>query len=149
MLTAVSLKRLMGELKQMEREPPALVELTSYDNVNVWTMSMEGAKATLYAGERFSLRFRFPDSYPFEAPEVMFVGAAPVHPHIYSNGHICLSILYNQWSPALTVEAICLSILSMLSSCDKKEPPVGDARYVLTAAQSPKDTIWRFDDDSV
>ena len=36
-----------------------------------------------------------------------FIPPAPVHPHIYSNGHICLDILYDSsnggWSPALTI----------------------------------------------
>ncbi|KAJ2776623.1 hypothetical protein H4R18_005577 [Coemansia javaensis] len=145
MASAVIAKRLMGELRRMEQEPPAFVTLAACSDLDTWFVDIDGAEKTLYAGERFSLRFRFPATYPFEAPEVVFVGKAPVHPHIYSNGHICLSILYTQWSPALTVETICLSILSMLSSCERKEPPAGDKRYVLTAAASPKDTVWQFD----
>jgi ubiquitin-protein ligase len=32
---------------------------------------------------------------PIESPEVLFIGHVPVHEHIYSNGFICLSILYD------------------------------------------------------
>ncbi|KAJ2077991.1 hypothetical protein H4R24_004785 [Coemansia sp. RSA 988] len=149
MLNTVNTKRLMGELKRMEKEPPAYVQLSGYERLDSWVLTIKGADKTLYAGETFYLRFSFPDNYPFESPEVVFVGNVPVHPHIYSNGHICLSILYNQWSPALTVESVCLSILSMLSSCEYKERPFGDSKYVLTASTSPKDTVWRFDDDSI
>ncbi len=41
------------------------------------------------------LKFIFEDNYPIEAPEVTFVGKMPDHEHIYSNGFICMSILYD------------------------------------------------------
>lgn len=32
--------------------------------------------------------------------QVTFTGEnIPVHPHVYSNGHICLSILSDDWTP--------------------------------------------------
>eukprot|EP00744_Colponema_vietnamica_P006990 GILI01010095.1.p1 GENE.GILI01010095.1~~GILI01010095.1.p1 ORF type:complete len:156 (+),score=15.47 GILI01010095.1:96-563(+) len=119
-------------------------------NMLRWTITVAGANDTLYAGEVFKLRFTFSDQYPIEAPEVIFLHPVPVHPHIYSNGHICLSILYDAWSPALTVHSCVLSLLSMLSSCTEKIPPDGDAAYVSRAiGRSPKDTRWVFHDDGV
>ncbi len=46
-------------------------------------------------GKLNRLRFVFNDNYPIEAPEVVFVGKVPDHRHIYSNGFICMSVLYD------------------------------------------------------
>ncbi|KAJ2549501.1 ubiquitin-conjugating enzyme E2 W [Coemansia sp. RSA 1933] len=142
-----STKRLMRELHQMTTSSHGShIQIVCCEQMDLWNVDIVGAEGTLYAGEVFTLRFRFPTEYPLVSPEVVFVGEnVPVHPHVYSNGHICLSILYQQWSPALTVEAVCLSILSMLSSCTQKERPEGDAVYVRRAKQSsPKKTPWIF-----
>merc|ERR1712046_513001 len=104
-----------------------------------WKIRVRGAPGTLYDGECFTLRFGFPQRYPLESPEVVFVGTAPVHPHIYSNGHICLSILYDHRSPALTVHSVCVSIISMLSSCTEKIKPRDNDTYVtMVGSRSPK-----------
>ena len=47
------------------------LELTVVDEPNnIWHVSFYGVKDTLYAGERFTLQFKFDDKYPFEAAEV-------------------------------------------------------------------------------
>ncbi|EKX32575.1 ubiquitin-conjugating enzyme E2 [Guillardia theta CCMP2712] len=113
-----------------------------------WVVKIRGAEGTFYHGEVFRLQFVFPPEYPIEAPEVVFLHPAPIHPHIYSNGHICLSILYDGgWSPALKVESVCLSILSMLSSAEAKRPPEDNDNYVRTCSSSPKKTRWVFHDN--
>ncbi|XP_008472807.2 ubiquitin-conjugating enzyme E2 W, partial [Diaphorina citri] len=117
-------RRLQKELMSLMKEPPPGMEVDSdkaEQNLNLWTIHMKGAEGTLYDGEEFQLQFKFGPKYPFDSPEVTFVGNnIPVHPHVYSNGHICLSILTDDWSPALSVQSVCLSIVSMLSSCKEK-----------------------------
>ena len=45
---------------------------------------MDTVPNTLYAGETFSLCFKFGPKYPFDSPEVVFQGDnIPVHPHVY------------------------------------------------------------------
>ncbi|KAJ6663974.1 hypothetical protein lerEdw1_008928 [Lerista edwardsae] len=108
-----------------------------------WIVDMEGAPGTLYEGEKFQLLFKFSSRYPFDSPQVMFTGEnIPVHPHVYSNGHICLSILTEDWSPALSVQSVCLSIISMLSSCKEKRRPPDNSFYVRTCNKNPKKTKW-------
>ncbi|KAG4104018.1 ubiquitin-conjugating enzyme [Neocallimastix lanati (nom. inval.)] len=148
-MSKIFTKRLMKELRDLQQNPPAGVVLEDVSDLNCWKINIIGAKDTLYEGETFTLKFSFSKNYPIDSPEVVFINHIPVHPHIYSNGHICLSILYDQWSPALTVTSVCLSIISMLSSCTRKVHPVDNDRYVMTAKSNPKLTTWEFSDDTV
>jgi ubiquitin-conjugating enzyme E2 W len=137
--------------RTVESNPqPAIFLETPVTRLDEWFVSLRGVDATLYAGEWYRLRFRFPSDYPIEAPEVVFLGTPPVHEHVYSNGHLCLSILYDSWSPALTVNSVALSIQSMLSSAtEKRRPPDNDTYVRNCRGRSPKHTRWLFHDDGV
>jgi len=148
-LQPITAKRLTKELQRLqEQSPPGMkIDAPSLDR---WVITMLMPAGTVYSGEQHKLQFSFDNSYPLSAPEVIFLRPAPVHPHVYSNGHICLSTLATDWSPALTSEAISISIQSMLSSCSKieKKRPDGDARYVRSVGdRSPKLTKWAFHDE--
>ncbi|XP_013097613.1 ubiquitin-conjugating enzyme E2 W isoform X1 [Stomoxys calcitrans] len=146
-------KRLQKELMSLIKEPPPGVSVDTASvarNLSQWKINITGFEGTLYEGENFQLLFKFNHKYPFDSPEVTFIGNnIPVHPHVYSNGHICLSILTEDWSPALSVQSVCLSIASMLSSCREKKRPPDNTLYVNTCNKNPKKTKWWYHDDSV
>jgi ubiquitin-conjugating enzyme E2 W len=139
----------MQELEKFQEEQAQAGLTLEVKADDIWHVSFIGATGTLYAGESCTLRIKFTDDYPMDSPEVTFLTPSPVHPHIYSNGHICLNILGDDWSPALTVKSICLSILSMLSSSTVKVLPQDNDRYVSIPRATPKNTRFMYHDDSV
>ena len=116
-----SRKRVMKDLRIMKRDGEELgLEVEDCECLTDWVVKLVGAKGTVYEGETYRLRVRFHADYPSQPPEVTFMRPAPVHEHIYSDGKICLNILYNDWNPKMDVKSLCLSLLSMLSSAKKK-----------------------------
>ncbi|KAI8635981.1 ubiquitin-conjugating enzyme/RWD-like protein [Parasitella parasitica] len=149
-MTSLFTKRLTKELSGLHKNPPEGVIVEEAESFKSWKIKIIGAAKTIYQGEEFKLEFRFTEQYPLEAPDVVFIRPfIPIHPQVYSNGHICLNILYKDWSPVQTVAHVCLSIISMISSCTKKEFPPDNDLYVKNASASPKKTAWAFHDDTV
>lgn len=153
------MRRIQSELNDWLQHPPEGCRLVQCEPVTNWVIEMLGPESSpceraLYKGQVFHLKVVFSDRYPLEPPEVTFTPPSPVHPHIYSNGHICLDILYDGhnggWSPALTINKVALSLRSMLASNMELHRPPGDADYCArTRGRSPKQTRWDFDDDRV
>uniref|UniRef100_A0A8C3A1T9 Ubiquitin conjugating enzyme E2 D1 n=1 Tax=Cyclopterus lumpus TaxID=8103 RepID=A0A8C3A1T9_CYCLU len=82
-----------------------------------------------YQGGVFFLTIHFPTDYPFKPPKVAFTTKI-YHPNINSNGSICLDILRSQWSPALTVSKVLLSICSLLCDPNPDDPLVPDIAHM-------------------
>ena len=76
-----------------------------------------------YSGGVFFLDIHFPNDYPFKPPKVTFTTKI-YHCNINSNGGICLDILKDQWSPALTISKVLLSVCSLLTDANPADPLV-------------------------
>jgi ubiquitin-conjugating enzyme E2 W len=90
-----------------------------------------------------------PGSQSEASPQDTWDGV-PIHPHIYSNGIICLDLLdKSAWSPVHNVESVCISLQSMLTSNNKNERPPNDMEFCRTNSLRPKDIRFLFHDDGV
>uniref|UniRef100_H2YGY6 UBC core domain-containing protein n=1 Tax=Ciona savignyi TaxID=51511 RepID=H2YGY6_CIOSA len=95
------------------------------DDMFVWEASIIGPENTPYANGIFKLTVTFPTDYPFKPPKVKF-DTRVYHPNITKEGDICLDILKGQWSPALTLMKVLLSISSLLSDPNPDDPLMPD-----------------------
>ena len=63
--------RLQREAKDINNNYSELLILDIKDaEKNLWHVHFVGADESLYAGEKFTLQFKFGNQYPFESPEV-------------------------------------------------------------------------------
>lgn len=68
------------------------------------------------------MEIKIPEGYPFEPPKMRFVTRL-WHPNVSSQtGAICLDILKDAWSPALTIKTALLSLQALLSAPEPTDP---------------------------
>lgn len=118
------LNRITKELEEIKNNPPIGIsagpEGTALD-IYQWKASIVGPTDSPYAGGLFFLNILFPKSYPFKPPKIQFITKI-YHPNIDNHGNICLDILKQGWSPALTIIKVLLSISSLLTDPNPDDP---------------------------
>ena len=86
------------------RDPSPSISAGPVDDSNIylWGATIIGPAESPYAGGVFSLQIHIPTDYPLAPPKVQFVTKI-CHPNVKPDGSICMDILKDQWSPALTI----------------------------------------------
>nr|CEL64296.1 TPA: Ubiquitin carrier protein, related [Neospora caninum Liverpool] len=124
--------RVQKELQAFLSNPPPNCRVYVHpSNIRIWLIEMTGVKGSPYANETYRLKVVIPPDYPFRPPTCFFLQPAPVHLHVYSNGDICLNLLGSDWRPSLSISAVAVAILSMLTSAKQKQLPTDNAARKL------------------
>ncbi|ADO67135.1 putative ubiquitin-conjugating enzyme E2 [Cafeteria roenbergensis virus] len=122
--------RLTKEWELIQKDPPTYITTGPKDktNLNLWDGTLVGPSGTPYEGGVFQLEITFPEDYPYKPPKIIF--KTPIyHPNISTTGAICLDILKNNWSPALNISKVLLSLCSLLADPNPDDPLVPQIAY--------------------
>ena len=139
----MALKRINKELFDLQIDPPSNCSAGPVkDNLFKWQATIMGPTDSPFEGGIFFLEINFPSQYPFKPPKCIFTTKI-YHPNINSKGGICLDILGNNWSPALTISKVLLSICSLLTDPNPDDPLVPEIATQYTTNREKYDIIAR------
>ena len=125
-------KRLQNEIIELQKNPILNCSAgpVNENDLTVWQATIFGPEDTPYNGGVFNLNIKFTNEYPFKPPSIYFT--TPIyHCNINRSGGICLDILKDNWSPALNISKLLLSICSLLAEPNPNDPLVSDIAELL------------------
>ena len=132
MMNVLVIKRLEKEIEDIKKGEISNVSFEPINgNIFEWKSVIFGPIGTPYEGGVFNINISIPSKYPMQPPSVIFKTKI-YHPNINLAGHICLDILKNNWSPALTISKVLLSICSLLSDPNPNDPLVPEIANIYT-----------------
>lgn len=107
--------RLQQELRLLQTEPPEGIEAVPLDPLCAhWQAAIAGPPDSPYEGGRFLLFLQIPSAYPMKPPIVKFLTKI-FHPNISRHGDIGIDSIHHNWSLALTISKVLISIQSLLT----------------------------------
>lgn len=84
-----------------------------------WHCRVPGKEGTIWEGGVYPVKLAFSTDYPTRPPVCSFEQPGFLHPNVYDDGKICLSIINDPaqggtWKPAITIKTILLGIQELL-----------------------------------
>ena len=143
-MSKVQLKRIKNELQDLIANPVENCSAGPEDEKDItkWVATIFGPEKTPYENGIFKMEIEFTKEYPFKPPNVRFI--TPIyHCNISSTGAICLDILKDNWSPALNISKLLLSICSLLAEPNPRDPLVHEIADILTKNKDVHDATAR------
>jgi ubiquitin-conjugating enzyme E2 D/E len=139
-----TIKRIKKELLELERTPPENCSAGPINDNDLfqWRATIMGPQGSPYEGGIFNLKISLPADYPFKAPHIIFTTKI-YHCNVNSNGSICLDILKDNWSPALTISKALLSICSLMDDPNPNDPLVPDIANLFVKDRARHDANAR------
>ena len=151
------MRRIAKEIADIQSDTFSHISATPVGNGDDLTHlkgSFKGPRGTPYEGGTYSIDVRIPSDYPFKPPLMKF-DTKIYHPNVSSQtvssklaaveglnlimlqGAICLDTLSAAWSPVLTIKSALLSLQSLLSTPEPKDPQ--DAEVAGVLIRNPKE----------
>ena len=121
--------RIVKEIEKIKDDKD--IRIISHDeNYSNILAEIRGPLDSPYENGKFQLKIVIPQEYPFVPPKVKFETLV-WHPNISSvTGAICIDILKDGWSPALSIYSVLISLQSLLN-----EPVPEDPQDAVVASQ--------------
>ena len=116
-------KRIAKEVEEIRRDTSSggKVEIDEANAAHL-VGSISGPEDTPYHKGLFKIDIVIPGDYPFTPPKMKFITKI-WHPNISSQtGAICLDILKDAWSPALTIKTAMLSLQALMCAPEPSDP---------------------------
>ena len=115
-------QRIIKETQKLKKDPVKGITVEPVEgNPRYFSVVIDGPQGSPYEGGHFKLQLYLPEEYPMVPPKCLFMTKI-YHPNIDFLGRICLDILKKNWSPALQMRSVLLSIQSLLNEPNVEDP---------------------------